>query len=387
MGVTRRLTGRLGCALAVVWFTTLLPSAAPAAAYTCATGPITGQGSEAQYPVERDTFIPAHVTQCPGTAGTISYQGTGQAAAVTSLFFRQDVFVSLDEPLTPAEWAEATTSAIDPATRESSIFYMPAFVGGMAVTYNLSSCGFTGPLNLSAQTLSLVYSGVVTHWNDPALLVDNPGLSACSLQIAPAVRDGYAWSTAVLKDYLSKANPLFDVYKRRDLNPAWPPLLHATCQGPSEPAMAQCATNDGAIAYMEYKAAFGAKLPMASMENGNEFFVAPAAAATDTAPTNCTAALGGVTFPPPFVDWSTVSLTDGSAGYPICGFSYEVTYQAPHSANPAWGTPVIFELKDHLTVILSAAVQDQLAAVGYVELPQSLRDAWQASVVDKIVTP
>lgn len=66
--------------------------------------------------------------------------------------------------------------------------------------------GIDRPLNFSAETLSGIFLGNITNWNDPALAAQNPDVklpSAGIVVIGHAGEDGstYAWS-----DFLSNAN-------------------------------------------------------------------------------------------------------------------------------------------------------------------------------------
>jgi phosphate ABC transporter phosphate-binding protein len=83
--------------------------------------------------------------------------------------------------------------------------YIPDVAGGTAFMYNLQSGGkrITN-LRLSGDTLSKLFTGVITHWNDPAIKADNPGLTLPDFKVVPVVRSDGSGSTAQFTLWMSK---------------------------------------------------------------------------------------------------------------------------------------------------------------------------------------
>ena len=83
--------------------------------------------------------------------------------------------------------------------------YMPDVAGGTAFMYNLQSGGkrITN-LRLSGDTLSKLFTGVITHWNDPLIKADNPGLTLPDYKVVPVVRSDGSGSTAQFTLWMSK---------------------------------------------------------------------------------------------------------------------------------------------------------------------------------------
>src|ERR1700730_1969352 len=70
-----------------------------------------------------------------------------------------------------------------------SYAYMPVTAGGTVFMYNLTINGQrVTNLRLSGDNVTKVFTGVVTSWNDPGIVADNPGLTLPSKKIVPVVR-------------------------------------------------------------------------------------------------------------------------------------------------------------------------------------------------------
>jgi len=76
------------------------------------------------------------------------------------------------------------------------------YISPIAVVYNLSG---VDKLNLSPETLSGIFDGSITKWDDSAIKADNPGVSLPSDTITPVHRSDESGTTANFTDYLSKA--------------------------------------------------------------------------------------------------------------------------------------------------------------------------------------
>jgi phosphate ABC transporter phosphate-binding protein len=83
--------------------------------------------------------------------------------------------------------------------------YIPDVAGGTSFMYNLQSGGkrITN-LRLSGDTLSDLFTGVITHWNDPRIKADNPGLTLPDFKVVPVVRSDGSGSTAQFTLWMSK---------------------------------------------------------------------------------------------------------------------------------------------------------------------------------------
>src|SRR5690606_8119251 len=57
--------------------------------------------------------------------------------------------------------------------------YVPDVAGAIAVMYNVAdrSGRRVDYLQLSRQTIARIFTGAITHWDDPAIVADNKGLT------------------------------------------------------------------------------------------------------------------------------------------------------------------------------------------------------------------
>src|SRR5262249_44520091 len=80
------------------------------------------------------------------------------------------------------------TNASDPAPSRK-FAYMPIVAGGTAFMYNLKINGRrVTNLRLSGDTITKIFTGVITTWNDAAIRADNPSLALPARKIVPVVR-------------------------------------------------------------------------------------------------------------------------------------------------------------------------------------------------------
>lgn len=128
-------------------------------------------------------------------------------------------FVNNTSPLGPflpptSPNAEPFPSVFDgpaPATRQT-IMTIPIATGADAVGINLSPsvCGgdpIPSSINLSRSAVSKLFGGVITFWNDPAIVADNPGLANCAVTVKRVVRQDSSGTTQVWKNYLRAIDP------------------------------------------------------------------------------------------------------------------------------------------------------------------------------------
>lgn len=347
----------------------------------------TGEGSLSQLAVHFDAFIPEFISGC-ATGGLVNFLGTGDAAGASSMLNRTRPFAGSDVPLTAAEKQQIELDSAGLRLRRTVVHQVPLYVNGWAVAYNLSCT--SEPVKFRSTVLSLIYSGVVTRWNDSALTLDNPGLANCAQGIKLTRRSDPAGATLIFKDYLSKRTAWWIAYKQPVMNTQWPTLNFA-CRGLGEDGIAGCiASNPGSIGYVETRVAVENGLRLGRVENASFAFVPPSATACTTAAESAPIPPGTpgtdidnplpqgfgpdrfVVAPasPTMSDWSNVSLTDSAAGYPICAFSYAFIFNswvAGYASNVSAG--VARTTADYLWTAVSARAQVHLPALGLGRLP------------------
>jgi phosphate transport system substrate-binding protein len=355
--------------------------------------PAVGEGSLSQLLVHVQIFAPQFSRVCPAEGGMVRYLGTGDARGIASLQNRARDFAGADVALSTTEKALTEANA---RVWSSPVHQIPLYVDGWAIAYNVPC---NGPrLKLSSLALSLMYSGVITSWDDDRLVADNPWLATCDETVRLIRRLDNAGATTVFQDYLSKQNPQWNAYKRGVAGTSWPTNAFA-CAGQGDEGMVNCLRSvAGGIAYVEFAPAFESGLPLAAVQNVTRSFVAPttggcsaAASAAVTPPGTAPQSSAGATapwLPGTTGDWSAVTITDapdapsGAKSYPICSFSYAFVLQDWFSGyGGTVGGGVTRSVVDYFWVALMDGTQAKLSSAGYAPLPANVREVARAGVL------
>ncbi|MFB9369442.1 phosphate ABC transporter permease PstA [Kitasatospora albolonga] len=168
--------------------------------------------------------------------------------------------------------------------------YLPIVAGGTSFMYNLKINGKrVDNLRLSGDTLTKLFTGVITKWNDPLVAADNPGLALPNVAVRPVVRSDGSGTTAQLTTWMSKRHQgTWDAYCAKTSRHApcgvtsfYPLLPGSTWQslGTSIAVANAVATdsNNGAITYVEYSYALNARFPVVKVLNDAGYYVEPTA--------------------------------------------------------------------------------------------------------------
>ena len=166
--------------------------AATAATATSKGTTITGAGS---------TFVSPLVSVWTPALGSafgynLQYSAVGSGAGISAVSSRQVDFGASDAPLTP-----------DQATACKSCVQIPWALSATSVAYNVP--GAPVHLNLDGKTISKIFLGQISNWNDPAIKALNKGANLPDLKITPIFRSDGSGTTYNFTDYLSAVNPEF----------------------------------------------------------------------------------------------------------------------------------------------------------------------------------
>jgi phosphate transport system substrate-binding protein len=189
--------------------------------------------------------------------------------------------------------------------------HIPTVLGAVVVIYNAPIDG----LKLTPETLSGVFLGKITKWNDPALAKDNAGVKLPDQPVTVVHRSDGSGTTAIFTDYLAKVSPEWKATAGAGKSVKWPAGLGA--KG-NEGVTGLVKATPGAIGYVELAYANQNKLAMATLKNHDGAFVKPSLESTS-------AAADGVEMPADY----RVSITDakGKDAYPIASFTYLLVYR------------------------------------------------------------
>ncbi len=187
----------------------------------------------------------------------VTYGAVGSGGGIRSLkdktvdFGATDVFLSDDEL----------------KEKGSEIIHIPTAFDAVVLSYNLN--GVDG-LKLTAQTISEIYRGKITNWNDSKLKALNPDITLPDQAITPVYRSDGSGTTFVFSDYMSKADSLWEgvIGRGKSLNFA------TGIAAKGNPGVAGIvAETVGSIGYIGSEYALALNIPTASIQNAAGNFV------------------------------------------------------------------------------------------------------------------
>src|SRR5712664_850298 len=151
----RRLGGRMKISRVALLSTLALASAALAADKML----ITGAGATFPFPLYSKWFSDYNKLH---PEVQINYQSIGSGGGIKQITEKTVDFGATDAPMSDEEMAKAP-----------GIQHISTVLGAVVVVYNVP--GLEG-LKLTPETISGIFLGKVSKWNDPAIARDNPGL-------------------------------------------------------------------------------------------------------------------------------------------------------------------------------------------------------------------
>ncbi|MGH9411429.1 MAG: phosphate ABC transporter substrate-binding protein PstS [Vicinamibacterales bacterium] len=320
-------------------------AAAPAAASagtTSAAVRLQGAGSTFDTPLFSRVFDSLQKQQ----GIEVNYQSIGSGGGVQQLIAGTVDFGASDYPLND-EQTKAAEAAGGP------VVHVPVTMGAVSVGYNAP----VDNLKLDGATLSGIYMGTITNWNDSKIAALNPGTKLPNLPIVVVHRSEGSGTTFIFTSYLSAVNPEWKSKVGAAGSVKWPTGLGA--KG-SEGVSGQVTTTPGTIGYFELAYAKSNNIKSALLKNAAGKFVEPssdgAAAAGAGAAAKMPADLKAV-----FVN------APGVASYPIAGFSWIIVFKNQKDA--AKGHALVDMLKYTVT-----EGQQGAAALYYAPLPKAVQD-------------
>ncbi len=232
----------------------------------------------------------------------INYKSVGSGAGIKQLLAQTVDFGASDAPMT------------DEAMKDSpaKIVHIPVVAGAVAITYNLPG---NPKLKFDAATLSGIYLGEITKWNDPKIAALNPGATLPDTSIIVVHRSDGSGTSFIFTDYLSVVNKTWASKVGKNTSVNWPTGVGG--KG-SEGVAGQVKQLPGAIGYVELAYAEQNKMSVAELQNADGKFVAPS-------PDSVSKAMSTAKIPDDF-RFSMVN-APGEGSYPISGASWVLLYQ------------------------------------------------------------
>jgi phosphate transport system substrate-binding protein len=159
------------------------------------SGKLAAGGSSAQGSAQQ-AWMAAYQQKNSGV--TITYDPVGSGAGRTSFesgaypFAGSDAFIANPSD----EYTKAKTQCgADPIE-------VPDYISPIAVVFNLKG---VDSLNLDAKTISNIFNGTITKWNDPAIASQNDGVDLPDTAIHTVHRSDDSGTTQNFTEYLNKA--------------------------------------------------------------------------------------------------------------------------------------------------------------------------------------
>ncbi len=234
---------------------------------------------------------------------TVNYQATGSTSgrqgytAGTYDFAVSEIPFQPQYCTNPADPSTCYDEQTQPGLLARPFLYMPIVAGGTSLLYNLQINGQPfNKLQLSPVTMTKIFTGVISNWNDPAIAADNPGVSFPDLKIQPVVRSDGAGTSYQFTAFMEFEDAgdwnAFCAKAGINQNPCPPTsqypygsLPNSAPEDGSDGVANWVAApyNNGSIGYAEAAYGINRGVPLASLKNAAGLYVQPAAKAVAVA--------------------------------------------------------------------------------------------------------
>ena len=225
------------------------------ASASMAAATITGAGATFPYPVYAK-WAEAYKAQ---TGVAMNYQSIGSGGGIKQIKAKTVDFGASDAPLNPNELGMA------------GLTQFPTVVGGVVPVINVQGIA-AGQLKLTGETLSGIYQGKITKWNDPKIAADNKGINLPDQSITVVHRADGSGTSFIFTTYLSQVSTEWLRSVGAGSAVQWPV---GTGGKGNEGVASYVQRIKGSIGYVEYAYALQNKMNYAQLKNREGQFVAP----------------------------------------------------------------------------------------------------------------
>jgi len=318
---------------------------------------ITGAGATFPYPIYAK-WAEAYKAQ---SGINMNYQSIGSGGGIKQITARTVNFGASDMPLKPEE--------LD----KHGLMQFPTVIGGVVPVVNLPGIA-AGTLKLDGATLSSIYLGKITKWNDPALAALNADIKLPDSNITVVHRSDGSGTTFIFTNYLSKASADWKAIVGEGTAVSW----KAGTGGKGNEGVASYVQRiKNSIGYVEYAYALQNKMNTVQMKNRDGQFVKPDDHSFMAAAANA--------------QWDKAPgfykiLTDeaGKESWPISGATFVLMHKKQDNAEMAKEVLKFFDW--------AYASGGKLASdLAYVPLPENvqnlIRKAWKDQIRDASGSP
>ncbi len=268
-----------------------------------------------------------------------NYQSIGSGGGIRQLIKQTVDFGASDAPMKEKDKKKAAWP----------VKHIPTILGAVSIAFNLE---MSGTLKLDGETLSDIFMGSISKWDDERIKNLNPGLKLPNKDILVVRRADGSGTTSIFSDYLSTVSKKWEEKVGRGKSLKWPVGIGS--KG-NEGVTATIKQTDGAIGYVELAYALKNNLPTVALKNKAGEFTKPS--------------VQGVSLSAATLDKNaavTTSIVDaaGKGAYPISAFTYILLPVKKEDAQ-------LKEVKKFLQWALTKG-QSMAEELHYAPLPKSL---------------
>lgn len=338
MSKLNRILGGLGLCL------TLL-SAAHAA-------DITGAGATFPYPIY-SKWAEAYKAQ---TGTGMNYQSIGSGGGIKQIKAKTVDFGASDAPLKPED--------LD----FNGLTQFPTVIGGVVPVINVDGVA-PGELKLTADTLSAIYLGKITKWNDSRIAADNKGVNLPDQAITVVHRSDGSGTTFIFVTYLSQVSTEWLRSVGASTAVQWPV---GTGGKGNEGVASYVQRIKGSIGYVEYAYALQNKMNYVQLKNRDGHFVTPEA-------DNFKAAAANAKWDASKGFYEILTNEPGKNSWPITGATFILVHKTQENAERAREVLKFFDW--------AYTNGDKMASdLDYIPMPDNVVkmvvDAWKKQIKD-----
>ena len=311
---------------------------------------ISGAGATFPYPIYAK-WADAYKQE---TGIGLNYQSIGSGGGIKQIKAKTVTFGASDMPLEEKDLQEA------------GLVQFPMIIGGVVPVVNIQGVQ-AGQMVLDGPTVSQIYLGEITKWNDARVKKLNPTLALPDTAIAPIYRSDGSGTNFLFSNFLSNSYPKFKETIGANTSVQWPVGIGA--KG-NEGVANMTKQTDGAIGYVEYAYAKQNKMAYVNLINSAGKKVSPNAESFQAAAANA--------------DWANAPgfhliLTNqpGDQSWPITGASFILLHSSPPDPAATGAALKFFDWAFRNGAKMAADLD-------YVPLPEGLvakvRNTWKTQI-------
>jgi phosphate transport system substrate-binding protein len=283
-------------------------------------------------------------------------------------------------------------TGVDDTSQGRRFAYLPIAAGGTSFPYQIKYQGQqVRNLRLSGETLTKIFTGVITNWDNPEITSDNNGHALPSIPIIPVVQSEGSGATAQLTRYFAtEYQSLWHSFSGlTGLTEYYPSAKSGSlqiAQNGSDGAMNYVSSKaaNGSIGYVEYSYALSQNYPVAKILNKAGYYTLPTqynvAVALEAAKINMDKSS------PDYLlqNLNDVYVDPDPRTYPLSSYVYEIEPTGTNAQDPRITTAKRQTIAD-FTYYSICQGQKEIGPIGYSPLPVNLVEAGFGQI-DKLKT-